>query len=242
MSFEDQLCALLDKGFNIYRIRAETSQMALNSLILCLIRLVVSSSWGTVPELRTVFHFLPLPLSFLAAICSMRTHIFACCALAVADFSVLSTAQSPPLVTAPAVFERNLTYTNPIVTPPLLPGDEGYVDEDTLNKIRLSKRDAHAVAYMCDGPNWTGKCTNVPLVDYICQVPSPTVPLSFGVPVGWQCKFFWGKGVFGGDCAGGTGSDGKFTFPGTGDIGKMYGNKGQPTSYMCRHCVQNPAW
>jgi hypothetical protein len=174
----------------------------------------------------------------------MRSHVISDSALAIAAFRIISAAQPPPLVTAPVVFDRNLTYEPPIITPPLLPGDEGYVDEDTLKRI-ISKRDAtdpHAVAHLCDSPNWGGKCTNVPLVDYICQVPNPIVPSSFGIPVGWQCKFFWGKGVYGCDCAGGTGSDGKFTYPGTGNLGKMYGNRGLPTSYMCRHCVQNPAW
>lgn len=50
--------------------------------------------------------------------------------------------------------------------------------------------------------------------------------------MGWQCKIFFAP-----NCKAGTGTDGKLTYPGTGDVGAMYsGQSGKPASYMCRMC------
>ncbi|EXJ55491.1 hypothetical protein A1O7_08418 [Cladophialophora yegresii CBS 114405] len=149
-------------------------------------------------------------------------------AVAIFAFRASVAAQAIPEITAPGMppMSDNQTW---MITPPLTPDDEDYIDESDY--ARLMKRAPPAGSYICDGTNWGGKCKWTPMTDYQCLDYPANAASSFGAPQGWQCKIFYSKG-----CTPGTGTDGKLTYPGTPNLGATYNRKDKPGSYMCRMC------
>ena len=184
----------------------------------------------------------------------MHAFHFAVSTAAVAAFGAIVAGQAYPEMTAPAILpiSDNQTW---MYTTPLNPEDPDYIDDAIA--ARLAKRSPPAGVYLCDSTNWAGKCKWTPVTPYTCygypNSPASSVgvssdlfavlvscskirsltPCSSQPPQGWQCKVFYGKT----GCVPGTGTDGKLTYPGAGNLGALYPKADPPKSYLCRPCI-----
>ena len=98
--------------------------------------------------------------------------------MAMAGLGVGIVAQDMPEITALAALPTNENQTE-LSTPPLMPGDDGYVDES--DAARLAKRTPPAGVYVCDNTAWKGTCKWTPVNDYQCYNYPDDATSSFGV-------------------------------------------------------------
>ncbi|KAK5455880.1 hypothetical protein LTS15_005197 [Exophiala xenobiotica] len=148
----------------------------------------------------------------------MRTFAFFFPCLLLAAFPGLVTSQDRTTVV--------------IDTPTLTPDHADYIDAADVDLI--NKRSPPAGIYVCDQANWGGKCTWLSVTENTCKDFTWNTDISFGVPAGWQCKFYWGD-----HCGGSKRTDGKLTIPGTNNFASSI-DKDAPKSYKCRQCPGMP--
>ncbi|KIW60676.1 hypothetical protein PV05_00876 [Exophiala xenobiotica] len=136
------------------------------------------------------------------------------------------------LLAAFAGFVASQDDTLVIDTPTLTEDHADYIDAVDVDHI--TKRSPPAGIYVCSQANWAGKCTWLSVTENTCKKFGWNSDISFGVPVGWQCKFYWGE-----QCGGSKRTDGKLTIPGTTNFAYSFG-KEAPISYKCRQCPGKP--